>query len=111
MAPHLLAPIVSPQEYGPHTTVYNRFNRWSGRRIWQQTFETACRQVMPPVGDDSDARQRRGGLAGGAGPIGARQARMSKRTAAPAAGRGASEQAIGVNKRGRNSKIHALTAR
>jgi transposase len=31
-----------PPEYGPYTTVYNRFNRWSGRGIWQQIFETAA---------------------------------------------------------------------
>src|ERR1041385_1187873 len=24
-----------PSEYGPHTTVYNRFNRWSKAGIWQ----------------------------------------------------------------------------
>ena len=23
-----------PPEYGPHTTIYNRFNRWSRRRLW-----------------------------------------------------------------------------
>lgn len=23
-----------PSEYGPHTTIYNRFNRWSRRRLW-----------------------------------------------------------------------------
>jgi len=23
-----------PSEYGPATTIYNRFNRWSRRRIW-----------------------------------------------------------------------------
>lgn len=23
-----------PAKYGPHTTVYNRFNRWSRRRLW-----------------------------------------------------------------------------
>lgn len=23
-----------PREYGPHTTIYNRFNRWSRRRLW-----------------------------------------------------------------------------
>jgi hypothetical protein len=33
---------------------------------------------------------------------------LSKPTAAPTAGKGASEQAIGVTKGGRNSKIHAL---
>lgn len=24
-----------PAAYGPHTTIYNRFNRWSKRGIWQ----------------------------------------------------------------------------
>jgi transposase len=24
-----------PSEYGPRTTVYNRFNRWSGRGFWK----------------------------------------------------------------------------
>lgn len=28
-----------PAEYGPHTTVYNRFNRWSRRRVWQGILE------------------------------------------------------------------------
>ncbi len=23
-----------PQNYGPHTTIYNRFNRWSRRQLW-----------------------------------------------------------------------------
>jgi transposase len=29
-----------PAEYGPYTTVYNRFNRWSRRRIWQRLYHT-----------------------------------------------------------------------
>lgn len=28
-----------PAAYGPPTTVYNRYNRWSKRRIWQGLFE------------------------------------------------------------------------
>ena len=28
-----------PAEYGPPTTVYNRYHRWSQRRIWQGIFE------------------------------------------------------------------------
>lgn len=24
-----------PAEYGPHTTVYNRFHRWAGRGFWR----------------------------------------------------------------------------
>jgi transposase len=27
-----------PYAYGPRTTIYNRFNRWSRRQIWQQIF-------------------------------------------------------------------------
>src|SRR5271168_428385 len=25
--------------YGPPTTIYNRYNRWSQRRVWQRIFE------------------------------------------------------------------------
>ena len=28
-----------PKEYGPHTTVYNRFNRWSRKRFWTSMLE------------------------------------------------------------------------
>ena len=28
-----------PARYGPHTTVYNRFNRWAKQGIWQRIFE------------------------------------------------------------------------
>ena len=28
-----------PAEYGPPTTIYNRFNRWSRRRIWVRILE------------------------------------------------------------------------
>ena len=27
-----------PTEYGPYTTVYNRFNRWSRKGIWQSIY-------------------------------------------------------------------------
>ena len=30
-----------PREYGPPTTIYNRFNRWSRRRIWQRLLRYA----------------------------------------------------------------------
>jgi len=29
-----------PERYGPYTTVYNRFNRWSRRGIWKGIFDT-----------------------------------------------------------------------
>jgi transposase len=28
-----------PKEYGPHTTVYNRYNRWSRKRFWTGLLE------------------------------------------------------------------------
>jgi transposase len=28
-----------PAEYGPPTTIYNRYNRWSRRGVWQRLFE------------------------------------------------------------------------
>jgi transposase len=29
-----------PERYGPYTTAYNRFNRWSRRGIWKRIFRT-----------------------------------------------------------------------
>jgi transposase len=29
-----------PERYGPCTTAYNRFNRWSRRGIWKRIFDT-----------------------------------------------------------------------
>lgn len=28
-----------PVEYGPYTTIYNRFNRWSRQGVWQDVFK------------------------------------------------------------------------
>jgi transposase len=28
-----------PADYGPPTTIYNRFNRWSGRRLWTDMLD------------------------------------------------------------------------
>ena len=28
-----------PVDYGPYTTIYNRFNRWSRQGIWYEMFE------------------------------------------------------------------------
>ncbi len=35
-----------PPRYGPSTTIYNRFNRWSGRGLWQRLFH-ALVEVSP----------------------------------------------------------------
>ena len=49
-----------PAVYGPPTTIYNRFNRWSRKRLWQKIFETliagcqtcrmTCRSTAPRSG-------------------------------------------------------------
>lgn len=37
-----------PKEYGPYTTVYNRFNRWSKKGVWQRIFTTLTGKEHPP---------------------------------------------------------------
>ena len=36
-------------EYGPSTTIYNRFNRWSHRGLWTRIFATLSAQADPPM--------------------------------------------------------------
>lgn len=59
-----------PSEYGPYTTVYNRFNRWSRRRLWQKLLRTLVE--AGPIGEtvsiDSSyvkAHRSAGGAKGG----------------------------------------------
>ena len=37
-----------PPEYGPATTVYNRYNRWSRRGVWQRLFEQVAASGRVP---------------------------------------------------------------
>ena len=37
-----------PPEYGPATTIYNRFNRWSRRGLWQRLFEQVAASGRVP---------------------------------------------------------------
>jgi len=38
-----------PAEYGPRTAVFNRFNRWSERGLWQQLFAALAECGDPPL--------------------------------------------------------------
>ena len=38
-----------PEAYGPRTTVFNRFNRWSERGLWQQHFAALAACEEPPL--------------------------------------------------------------
>jgi transposase len=78
-----------PGECGPYTTVYNRFNRWSGRGIWQLIFETVAGSSPERVAPDNTHIK--------SAPL-----RRRRKSAA-------SEQAIGVTKGGRVSKRPATS--
>jgi len=57
-----------PPEYGPHTTVYNRWNRWSRRAVWRRLFE-ALREVSADAfhSIDSTTAKAHRSAAGGKG--------------------------------------------
>jgi transposase len=38
-----------PDEYGPYTTVFNRYNRWSKRGLWQKIFAALVEAGDPPA--------------------------------------------------------------
>ena len=38
-----------PSAYGPSTTIYNRYNRWSARGVWRKAFEKIAASVPVPA--------------------------------------------------------------
>lgn len=72
-----------PAEYGPSTTVYNRFNRWSGRGFWLKLLDalvdagavtkstaidsTYIKAQRAAFGGKGGVRNRRSGARGAAG--------------------------------------------
>jgi len=76
-------------EYGPSTTIYNRYNRWSAQGLWRKLFERLAAAGNIPDSSASTAPYQGSPLCGWA----------KKRKAA---------QAIGRSRGGRTSKIHAL---
>ena len=71
-----------PAEYGPRTTLFNRFNRWSARGLWQQVFAVLAAGEEPPataVVDSTSIPLHRAAA-------GAKAGNVARRSAAPAAG-------------------------
>lgn len=71
-----------PAEYGPYTTVYNRFNRWSRQGIWLAMFEAVTGRaaiIGTAAIDGSHVKAHRSAAGGKGGP-------SSKPSAARAAG-------------------------
>ena len=58
-----------PAAYGPYTTVYNRFNRWSRQGIWFEVFEalTGSTGLIGTVAIDSSSIKAHRSAAGGKG--------------------------------------------
>ncbi len=63
-----------PPEYGPPTTIYNRYNRWSRRGLWQRLFEQVASSGRVPqelLIDTSHVKAHRS-AAGGKGGSGSK---------------------------------------
>lgn len=58
-----------PPEYGPYTTIYNRFNRWSRQGLWFEIFEalTGKTGIVGSIAIDSSHIKARRSAAGGKG--------------------------------------------
>ena len=72
-----------PEAYGPRTTVFNRFNRWSKRGLWQELFAvlTACSDPPTVAMVDSTAVRAHRAAAGAKG--GSKTRRSAARAADP----------------------------
>ncbi|WP_156912059.1 IS5 family transposase [Kaistia adipata] len=79
-----------PSEFGPYTTVYNRFNRWSRQGLWLRMFEALTGHSGIFDGAAIDATHVK-----------------AHRSAAGAKG-GAFAHAIGRSRGGRSTKVHEL---
>lgn len=63
--------IDTPSEYGPHTTVYNRFNRWSRRRFWIALLEALANAGVVAAStaiDSTYVKAQRSAFGGKGGP-------------------------------------------
>ena len=84
-----------PAVYGPHTTIYNRFNRWSKAGIWQEMFlRIRALDKVEAFSIDSTTSKAHRCSAGGKGGLKSRRS---------AAAEGADDQNPRRDRRGRSS--------
>lgn len=76
-----------PPEYGPATTIYNRYNRWSQRGIWQKAFAkmAAAGEVPDELSLDSSHVKAHRSASGAVQPRSGWTGKRMKRSAAAAA--------------------------
>ncbi len=79
-----------PPEYGPHTTIYNRFATWAERGVWENLFRELAGRGRSTATQMIDSTHIQGP------PLALERKR------------GEQKQAIGRSRGGRNTKIHAL---
>ncbi len=84
-----------PEVYGPCTTMFNRYNRWSQRGLWARDFCYAG-WLRRSAGSDDDRQHSGQGT-----PFGRRGTQVVPK-------KGDQTQAIGRSRGGRTTKIHAL---
>jgi transposase len=72
-----------PAEYGPRTTLFNRFNHWNERGLWQQLFAALAACDDPPMVAVSDSTAARGHRAAAGAKGGSKTRRSVARAAAP----------------------------
>ncbi|MER8570058.1 IS5 family transposase [Mesorhizobium sp. M0924] len=80
-----------PAEYGPPTTIYNRFNRWSRRQLWTRILDALVVKGVLALSASIDStyiKAHRSAHGGKGGP---------------------KAQAIGPSRGGQTTKIHAVT--
>jgi transposase len=70
-----------PTVYGPSTTIYNRFHRWSHRGVWQRLF-TALVEVTGGGMQIIDSTTSKAHRSAGGGKGGPRRRRLVARAAA-----------------------------
>ena len=92
-----------PKDYGPYSTCYNRYNRWSKKGLWEKILEDFQKLVTESAG--------RGDGGGGARPVRSRMIDSSTvRVHRHAAGsrKDSGPREMGRSRGGLTTKIHAM---
>jgi transposase len=82
-----------PERYGPYTTIYNRFNRWSRRGIWKKVFDTLAERshdslhIIDREGTPRGRRRERGRKINRSASAGAAARRKATRSSTAKVGR------------------------
>ena len=72
----------APSEYGPRTTLYNRYSRWARQGVWRRLFERAASAGGVPDELATDSTHIKVHRSAGGGKRGRRRRRSAARAAA-----------------------------